>query len=232
MGIGTLREKSLHAALKAAYTLPGDSVECSVNGYVIDIVRYVPDKPQQCIEIQTRNLPKMKQKLIALLDDFPVHVIYPIATERFIRRIDEDGVIVSRRKSPKHGVVYDLFPELVSFPALVLHPGFTLEVVLIHEEETWIDDGQGSWRRKRWSIHNRHLAAIVGNVQLASPADFARLLPMTLPEPFDCKELASALKQPRYIAQKMAFCLREMGVLHIVGKRRNALLYQQSVRGC
>jgi len=228
MGIGTLREKSLHAALKAAYSLPNDSVECTINGYVIDIVRHVPDGSRQCIEIQTRNLATMKQKLYALLDEFPIHVIYPIAQERFISRIGQDSKLLSRRKSPKHGVIYDLFPELVSMPSLVLHPSFTVEVVLIHEEEVWLDDGKGSWRRKHWSIYDRQLLAIVDSVKFANPADFARLVPTTLAEPFDSQELASALKQPRFIAQKMAYCLRAMGVLHVVGKHRNALLYGRS----
>ena len=116
MGIGTLREKSLHAALKAACSLPNGSVECTINGYVIDIVRHVPDGSRQCIEIQTRNLATMKQKLYALLDEFPIHVIYPIAQERFISRIGQDSKLLSRRKSPKHGdlfrihLIRDMFP--------------------------------------------------------------------------------------------------------------------------
>jgi hypothetical protein len=223
--IGTLAEKSLHAALKAHYALPDDALECDLDGYVIDILRQSADGSCRCIEIQSRNLGKMKPKLQALLDRYPVQVVYPIATERFIVRIDADGVIQSRRKSPKHGTVFDLFPELVSFPALVCHPNLSLEVLLIHEEELWHDDGQGSWRRKHWSIYDRRLLEIVQAVPLTTTADFAELLPATLPPTFDSGELAMAIHQPRYIAQKMAYCLREMNVLKITGKRRNALLY-------
>jgi hypothetical protein len=223
--IGTLAEKSLHASLKAHYAQPGDTLECDLDGYVIDILRPTADGSCRCIEIQTRSLAKMKPKLQALLDRYPIQVVYPIATERFIVRIDADGVMQSRRKSPKHGSVFDLFPELVSFPALVCHPNLSLEVLLIREEELWHDDGQGSWRRKRWSIYDRRLIEAVRAVPLQTPADFAALLPATLPMTFDSGELASAIRQPRYIAQKMAYCLREMDALKITGKRRNALLY-------
>jgi len=105
------------------------------------------------------------------------------------------------------------------------HPNLSLEVLIICEEELWLDDGQGSWRRKRWSIHDRRLTDIVQAVTFTTPADFAALLPASLPAIFDSGELASAIHQPRYIAQKMAYCLREMDVLQKTGKRRNALLY-------
>jgi len=226
--IGTLSEKSLHAALKDLYTQPGDLTEYSLGGYVVDIVRGAESgDPQCCIEIQTRSLPKMKKKLTALLDNYPVHVVYPIAIQRFLVRMNEDGVILSRRKSPRHGTVIDVFSELVSFPALACHPNFSLEVLLIHEEEIWLNDGRGSWRRKHWSIHDRRLLEIVERVTLASPADFFALLPAGLPDQFDSKALALALRQPRYLAQKMAYCLREMGLLKVIGKRGNALLYSR-----
>jgi len=40
--------------------------------------------------------------------------------------------------------------------------------------------------------------------------------------------LALAIQHPRALAQKMAYCLREMGVLEVVGKQRNALLYRKN----
>lgn len=229
--IGTLAEKSLHAALKAHYAREGDLLETALDGYVIDILRPHPEgepQPGECIEIQSRSLGKMKPKLLALRDQYLMRVVYPVAQERFVVRIDADGVIVSRRKSPKKGTVYHLFPELVSLPALVTHPNLSLEVVLIREEEWWVDDGQGSWRRKHWSIHDRRLLDVLGTVTLRRREDFAALLPPELPEVFDTGDLAQAIRQPRVIAQKMAYCLREMQVLEITGKRANALLYRVS----
>src|SRR5205823_148088 len=56
--IGTLAEKSLHAALKARYARPDDRLEYRLNGYVIDIFRCAGELSLgcQCIEIQTRSL--------------------------------------------------------------------------------------------------------------------------------------------------------------------------------
>ena len=65
----------------------------------------------------------------------------------------------------------------------------------------------------------------MSNVVLNTPADCAALIPTQLAEAFDCKELAAALKIQLPVAQKTAYCLREMGALQMVGKRGKAFLY-------
>lgn len=226
--IGTLAETSLHAALKAHYARPGDLLESAVAGFVVDIVRPL-DAGIQCIEIQTRRLGLMKPKLRTLLAQYPVHVVHPIAQARFIVREAADGTQLSRRKSPKRRNILDLFPELVGLAELAPHPHFTLEVVLIDEEEHWRDDGRGSWRRRRWSISDRRLLGVGQVWRFAAPADYAALLPADLPEPFDTATLATCLPASRALAQQMAYCLRATGVLQTIGKRGNAFLYARSI---
>ena len=41
----------------------------------------------------------------------------------------------TRRRSPRHGSVFDVFSSLVSIPAMLAHPNLTLDVVLTVEEE-------------------------------------------------------------------------------------------------
>ncbi len=90
--IGTLAEKSLHASLKAHYMLPGDALECDLDGYVIDILRQSADGSCHCIEIQTRNLANMKAKLLALLAHYPIRV-------HRIRPVPGTGQLSSQRLS-------------------------------------------------------------------------------------------------------------------------------------
>ena len=54
----------------------------------------------------------------------------------------------------------------------------------------------------------------------------ATLLPSTLEQPFTTAALASALDKPRWLAQKMAYCLREMGAIDQVGTQGRAYLYR------
>jgi hypothetical protein len=232
--IGTLAEKSLHAQLKQLYARPGDLLEYALDGYVIDIARPAApeDRPagltHRCIEIQTRNLAQMKPKLRVLLERRPVHVVVPIAQQCTIARMDAAGAILSRRRSPKRGTIYHIFQELVSLPALIRHPHFSLEVLLIHEEQIWRDDGQGSWRRRRWSIYDRRLLTTAGTIPFTTVADFVALLPAALPATFDTRGLAAAIGQSHSLAQKMVYCLRHMDVLEVVGKQGNARMYARS----
>ena len=146
--IGVLREKPLHAALKEWYRQPGDMVEHPVDGYVIDLVR-----GELLIEIQTAGLAGMKKKISRLAaDGHPVRIVLPIAVDRTIVKVEDDGTIVSRRLSPKHGAVTDIFTQLVSFPGLVVDTALEIEVVLTVEEE-YRTHSPG----KAWQIGRAHV---------------------------------------------------------------------------
>jgi hypothetical protein len=219
--IGTLRERSLHAHLKRLYTEPGDTVEEKVGGYWVDICR-----GGDVIEIQTGSFGSMKRKLTALLADRMVHIVHPVAVEKWITRIAADGeTFLSRRKSPKRGSCYDLFDELVSFPQLLLHPRFSVEVVLVKEEEMRCEDGKGSWRRKGTSIRDHILLEVAGREVFRTGSDFLKLLPPGWTGPSTNKELAKALKQPYFRIARMTYCLSRMEIIRAAGKQGRSILY-------
>ena len=106
---------------------------------------------------------------------------------------------------------------------------FELEVLLTQEEEIRRQDGTTrAWRRKGWVTQERRLLSVVERRLFKTPRDLAALVPPELEEPFTTRELARALGRRIEIAQKMAYCLRSMGVLEIVGKNGNSLLYSTS----
>ncbi len=148
VSIGTLREKPLHASLKQWYSEPGDRVEVPVESFVIDLVR-----GDLLIEIQTRGFASMKRKLRSLLDHgYRVRIVHPIPIENWIVKIDDGGTILDRRRSPKRGVLTDLFSEMVSFPDLLVHPGLEIEVLLTQQEELRRHTPDKAWRRKGWVV--------------------------------------------------------------------------------
>jgi hypothetical protein len=219
--IGLLNEKPLHAALKEWYSRPGDRLEVSVDGFVIDVVQ-----DDVLIEIQTGNFASVRSKLIELTRVHPVRLVYPIAQEKWIIKLAQDGSgQTSRRKSPRRGKVEDVFWELVSFPELLLSPNFSLEVLLIQEEEVRRYGGKRKWWRRGWVTEERRLLEVVQRRLFETPTDIRALLPMGLKEPFATKDLAGAISSRRKLAQKMAYCLRKMGVIERVGKRGRANLY-------
>ena len=222
--IGTLNEKPLHAALKEWYAQPDDRFEVSVDGFVVDIVR-----GDLLVEVQTGSFSGIKHKLAVLAARHPVRLVYPVAREKWIVKLAGDGHSqLGRRKSPKRGAVEHVFKELVSFPQLLSAPNFSLDVLLIQEEEVRRYDGKRGWRRGGWVTHERRLLEVVGHRLFETPADMRALLPTALAEPFTTAELAAAIVKPRWLAQKMAYCLREMGAIAPVGKRGNAILYARA----
>jgi len=220
-GIGLLNEKPLHASLKEWYARPGDRFEVTVDGFVIDIAR-----DDLLLEIQTSNFASIKSKLIDLVRAHRVRLIYPIAQEKWIVKLAKDNRgRETRRKSPKRGRVEDLFWEMVSFPQLLANPHFSLEVLLIREEEVWRYEGKRKWRRRGWVIEERRLLEVVNRRLFEQPADWRALLPESLGESFTTKDLATAMGIRRHLAQKMAYCLRKVRVIELIGKRGRANSY-------
>jgi hypothetical protein len=225
-GIGQLNEQPLHAALKAWYARPGDRQEATVDGYVIDVVR-----GDLLVEIQTGNFAGIKTKVKALVARHPLRLVYPIARERWIVKLPRDGRgAPSRRKSPKRGRVEELFRELVSFPELLAEPNFALEVLFVREEEVRRYDGRRRWRRRGWVTQERRLLDVLERRRFERPADLEPLLAAEMPAPFTTRDLAQSLGQPRWLAQKMAYCLRKAGVIAATGRRGRSVLYERNPR--
>ena len=220
-GIGLLNEKPLHASLKQWYARPGDRLEVPVDGFVIDIVR-----DDLLIEIQTRNFASLKSKLTRLARSHPVRLVYPIIQEKWIVRLatdDRGGAM--RRKSPKRGRLEDLFWELVSIPQLLSNPNFSLEVLMIRQEEVRRYEGKRKWRSKGWVIEGRQLLEVLDRRVFVESADWLRFLPDGL-ESFTTLDLAMGIASKRELAQKMAYCLREARMIELIGRRGRDNLYR------
>jgi hypothetical protein len=219
--IGTLKERSLHASLKQLYMTGDAKAEVEIDGYVVDIVRH-----GLLIEVQTKNFAKIKSKLFALMKKYPVRLVYPIPSEKWVVRQSPDGSQeIGRRRSPKRMSHVDIFDELIRFPNFIAHNNFSLEVILIREEEIRRKDGKGSWRRRGWSIVDRRLIEVVERSVYETPSDFLELIPTELEKPFTNSDLVESMGIPRRIAQRMTYCLRKMDAIRTVGKKGNAILY-------
>jgi hypothetical protein len=220
--IATLNEGPLHAALKAWYARTGDRIEVPVDGRQIDIVR-----GDLLVEIQTRGFAAIREKLGCLLDDHLVRLVHPIAREKWIVRVDgAKRRVLGRRRSPVRGRIEDVFEELVSLPRLLTHRNFSLEILLTQEEEVRKQERGRAWRRRGWVVVERRLLGVLESHLFGHASDLRRLLPPGLPAPFTTGDLAERLPASRDLAQKMAYCLRESGVIQAEGKRGNAHTYR------
>ncbi|MCW4026189.1 MAG: hypothetical protein NWE76_01735 [Candidatus Bathyarchaeota archaeon] len=193
-----------------------------MENYIIDIVRN-----DLLIEIQTRNFSAIKRKLRSLIGDYSVRLVYPIAERKWIVRVARsNGEMLSRRRSPKRGKLPDLFDELVWIPHLAGEDNFSMEVLMIEEEEIRCADGKGSWRRSGVSIKDRKLLDVVERARFMEREDFLRFLPSDLDQPFTNKSLAREIGVLVRQSRRITYCLKKMGAIREVGKRRNELLFE------
>jgi hypothetical protein len=218
-----MTEYSLHSEIKDWYMVSGDELEVKVEDFIVDIIR-----GKLLIEIQTGNFSAIKKKLIQLLSNNHVRLVYPIAKLKWIVHVSRLGEFVRRRKSPKKGKLTDLFYELVYAPSLIKDRNFSFEVLLIEEEEVRCNDGRGSWRRRGVSVKDRKLLNVFDRVIFEGSQDFLEFLPEELGGYFTNKVLALKLGISVRLAQKITYCLRKMGAISIAGKKRNELLFQVS----
>jgi hypothetical protein len=220
--IGLLNEKPLHASLKQWYARPGDRLEVPVDGFVIDIVR-----DDLLIEIQTCNFAAINSKLRKLTRSYQVRLVYPLVQEKWIvRSATNNRGIAVRRKSPKRGRLEDLFWELVSIPQLLSNPNFSLEVLMIREEEIRRYNGKRKrWRHRGWVIEGRRLVDVLDRRLFGTSADWLAFVPDGL-QSFTTKDLATVADTRRDLAQKMAYCLRQANMIELIGKQGRGNLYR------
>lgn len=223
-------ETSLHRQLKALYAGDDGLQEVVCEGYRIDAVR-----GGELIEIQHGSLAAIRDKIRRLLKGHRVRIVKPIVANKLLVKLDKrGGAELDRRRSPKRGTLLSVFDELVYFTRVFPHERLTLEVVLVDVEERRYP-GRGKRRRRRrdgkdFQIEDQRLMGIVASQAFATAADLRTLLPRRMPKQFHTAHLAERMKTPRWTAQRIAYCLREMGAVEIVGKEGNAILYRYAVK--
>ena len=208
MGFSTLNESKLHNSLKILYQEIYDGqTEVEQYGHVYDIV----SKNGNIIEIQTKNLAKLLPKILDTIEKgHNVKLVHPVPLITRIELQDEEGKIISKRKSPKKGSIYSIFRELTGIYPLLTNPHFSLEVVEIEMTEERVRTNQpvqsknGRRRfRRNWNKTGKRLDTIINTTRFSKPEDYLKLLP-PLQKPFCAKDLKQALDKAPAIPKHTA----------------------------
>jgi len=222
-GIGTLQEKILHAILKRAYQDDDQNHEIKLNGYVVDIFA-----ENKVIEIQTRQFNKLRNKLNALLPEYPVTIVYPIPYIKYLSWIDPlTGESTKQRKSPKQGTLYDSVSELYKIKMYLNHPELSIHLVFIDLLEYrllngWSDDKKkGSWRNDRIPLQYRH------TIEINNRNDYHQFIPSDLNDTFTSKEFMKLSKTSKRITQLTLNILQSVNCIEVIGKQGRLNLYRK-----
>lgn len=221
-GIGTLSEKTVHAVLKNYYAPDEGMHEIPIANYVADIYTGT-----EIIEIQTRQFNKMRAKLEVFLPLYPVTIVYPIPRDKWLIWIDqESGELSNRRKSPAHGTVYQVFPELYKIKMFLKDPHLKLRLVLMDVEEYRLLNGWSRDRKKGSTRYDRVPLRIAEESEINCLQDYMQFIPCGIPEYFTVKTFAASARIRPQLAQVAINLLYYTGTVKRVGKEGRAWLYQ------
>lgn len=219
----TLREGSLHAALKSLYAGAAGRTEALVDGFVVDVKR-----ADAIVEVQTASLASIRRKLSCLLVEHRVVLVHPVALERWLVRVGEGGELLGRRRSPKRGLPLDAFDELVGIAPLLAHPNLALDLVLIREEEIRGPIPPGARYRypRQWWRLDRRLVEVIDTMRFESGQGLWQLLPPGLPGPFTTADIVLATRRSPRVAMRTVYTLEKAGEVRRVGRRGQHVAYE------
>lgn len=221
-GIGTLSEKTVHGVLKNFYEPDEDKQEVALDGYFADIYNETG-----VIEIQTRSLNRLREKLAVFLNHYPVTVVYPMPCNKWISWIEpETGAVSGRRKSPRHFSRYDAFFELYKIKAFLLDPNIRIRLVLMDMEELKLLGGQNRTRKRGAHRYDRIPCGIREIIAIDQPEDYMQFIPYPLETGFTSAAFARACGIAKDTATLALNILHSVGMVRRIGRQGNAYVYE------
>jgi len=221
-GIGTLGEKTLHAVLKRYYEPDTSKHEIRIGNFYADIAC------GDCIiEIQTGSFYALRKKLDLFLITHKVTVVYPIPAVKYVCWLDpQSGELVSRKRSPKKGSVYDSIPQLFYIRDMLSDPKLELKLLFLELDEYKLLDGWGKNRKNNATKYERIPLAIVDEVSLSDVRDYMMLLPPSLSDVFTPHDLSHETKLNLRAAYAAVKTFAEIGIIEPCGKLNKRAAYR------
>ncbi len=223
-GIGTLGEKTVHSVLKCYLSPNHLNHEIKVGGFVADICT-----GSEIIEVQTRQFNKLRKKLQLFLTFAPVTIVYPIPRTKWIRWVNpQTGEISPRRKSPKQGVPYSIFPELYRIKDFLTNPNLRLKIVMMDLEEYRFLDGWSADKKKGSTRSDRIPTELVDELDIQGTEGYQLLIPDSLDYEFTSRDYKKASGQSLQVSRTALHVLNYIGAIERTGKKGNTLIYRRT----
>lgn len=225
--IETYNESSLHKSLKKRYKKASTKEEIKIEGFICDLLT----KDNEIIEIQTKNLGALIKKIKSLGEKgYRFRIIYPLVTKSIIKTIDDSGVLISERKSPKKADIFSLFNELLHFYPAFECENWVLEILFIEQaeiREKKAEKVQNKTNTRRflkdWISLDKHLSAINEKMIIERKKDLLALMP-NLPPLFCAKDLSKT--EIKKNAHKVLWVLHKLKLIELVEKKGNTKYYR------
>ncbi len=213
-GIGTQSEKTMHAVLKYYMEPDEDHHEIPIDRYIADIY-----KDGKIIEIQTRQFNRLRGKLNCFLKDYPVKIIYPIPSVKWMVWVNEEtGELSKPRKSPKKASYFDAFIELYKIKMYLSNPNISFKLISLEVTEYKLLNGWSEDKKRGSYRDDRIPMEILEERDIDCVKDYMQFVPYELPEEFTVKDFAKAAHISLRLAQTTISILKEVGTISFLRK--------------
>lgn len=180
-GIGTLREKRLHMAVKRYLCADPARQEVPVRelgeaGTARDRIADIRLPDGHIYEVQTGGFYPLRRKIGLYMEhtDSRVTVVHPLPYLKYLSWIDPaDGQILSRRRSPRRADVRSAAGELYWLADWIGNPRLTVCLLFLEAEEFRMKDGWGRDGKRGSNRYECIPTALYGRVDLCTAADYA-----------------------------------------------------------
>ncbi len=217
--IGIQKEHSLHKVIKYMIDPTGLNHEIKVENKIADIFL-----DGHIYEIQTKAFNKLRDKLDIFLEKYQVTICYPLVDVKIINRINDEGEIDSIRKSPKRGKIAESLIEFYKIKKYLDNPNLSI-MIMVFDIEEYQQMVEKSYRNHHGRLRINQIPINLKEiVHLNKLEDYQKIIG-DLPDNFDAKTLAKALKVSVSKISYIIQVLKYMGVIEVIKKDGRKYIY-------
>lgn len=219
--IGTQKEKTIHQFLKYFISSDTTTHEIKIGPHIVDVL-----KDNHIYEIQTQAFDKMRTKLEFLLCNYHVTIVYPIMSNKTIYKVNDQGEIISVRRSPKKTSPLSIGFELYKIKDYLTNPNLSFKIVLIEGDEyqtTRID----KYKRVKSTRIDQYPKKIIEIIDILKPSDFNVLIPNDLGR-FKINDFKKLSKLGGRKLSSAILAFRHLGIIKLVDKDGKAYVYEKT----
>ena len=225
-GIGTLNEKSVHAVLKDYYGVFDDNKEVPLGSFEADIVG-----ERGVIEIQTRSLWRLADKLKALLSACDVTVVFPLEAKKDILWTDpESGEVVTVGRSTRKMTAEWGIAELYDIRGSLGNERLHLRFPVLEVQEIRLLNGWSKDKKKGSQKCDKIPLKLLDELIIENTADasqYTTLLRSELPDSFTVDEISKLYRLDKKRSGRFISVMKLVGAVQCVGKKGRKNLYER-----
>lgn len=231
LGIGELSEKQIHHVLKNLIEPDKTKQEIRLPGNIgiADILRDLSDDNKEAIEIQSKGIYRLNQKLdFYLQKGYKTTVVYPVVTKKVLNWVDPvSEQVVESRKFQTGKNVHAIQNELYGIQPYVGKVNF--QIYLLETDEYKYLDGYGQSNKKHATKIDKIPTNVIAVESFDKIEDYLKLVPECYrldKISFTSNDYAKTCKTQVDLARTELLVLHRLGLVARVGKVGRKYLYR------